>query len=73
MSPQNLQIALRSFTQRRPFQRYIVEFNNGHHIRVHHPEALHLRGTLAVFVTPQNHYILFDSDSVTRVCDEDAV
>jgi hypothetical protein len=73
MNAQNFALVVAAFARRRPFRPFAVELHSGHRVRVHHPEALTLRGTLAIFVTPAATHVLFDAEAVSRVCDEAAI
>jgi hypothetical protein len=63
-------VAIRPFIRRRPFQFYFVELHSGLVIQVRHPEALSLRGELAVHITPLEKHTFFDSSCVSRVFEE---
>jgi hypothetical protein len=73
MTPPNFALAVAAFGRRRPFLPFAVELHSGYQVRVHHPEALRLRGTLAIFVTAAGTHVLFDAEAVRRVCDESAL
>jgi hypothetical protein len=64
--------AMRPFVRRRPFQTYFVELHGGLIISVRHPEALSLRGELALYVSTLNEHTFFDSTCVSRVFEEHA-
>ena len=70
MSPQNFAIALRAFTRRSPFRPFLVELTSGDRFHVHHPEALALRGQVAMFIGPDAAVRLFDSESACQLLDE---
>jgi hypothetical protein len=70
MTPQNFRIALRAFTRRTRFRPFLVELVSGDRIRVVHPEALALRGQVAMYVAPDDSVKLFDSESVSQLSDE---
>lgn len=61
--------ALRSFTNRRHFQPFVVELRTGFRLLVRHPEALVLRGDVAVFVRRSFTHRLFDASSVNQLCE----
>ena len=63
-------LSMRPFVRRRPFQSYFVELNSGLILRVKHPEALSLRGEVALYVSTLNEYTFFDRSSVCRVFEE---
>jgi hypothetical protein len=73
VTPVNFQIALNAFCNRRPFRPFVVELVSGDRFRVRHPEALVLRGTLAVYNAPNQAIRLFDSESVCQLGDESAL
>jgi len=62
--------ALRAFHRRTPFRRFVVKFISGDHIEVDHPEALVLRGGVAVYLSAQGVPTLFDHESVSEVVGE---
>jgi hypothetical protein len=70
MTGQNFQIALRAFTRRSRFRPFLVELISGDRFRVGHPEALTMRGKVAMYVAPDKAVKLFDSESVCQLCDE---
>ena len=70
MTPQNFQQTLRAFSRRQPFRPFVVELVSGDRFRVRHPEALSMRGTVAMFIGPNAAVKLFDSDNVSQLCDE---
>jgi hypothetical protein len=63
-------LAMRPFVRRRPFRSYFVELHSGLILRVKHPEALSLRGKLALYISTLNEHTFFDSWSVSRVFEE---
>jgi hypothetical protein len=70
MTFENFARALRAFNRRQPFRFFFIELNTGYRIQARHPEAVALRGELALFFPPDDTHILFDSTSVCRVYDE---
>jgi hypothetical protein len=70
MTPENFTRSLRAFALRVPFQPFLVELVSGDRFRVAHPEALALRGPVAIFIGPQAVVRLFDSASVCQLLDE---
>jgi hypothetical protein len=63
----NFERALNAFIRRRPFKPFRVTLDNGDRFTVDHPEALALRGAVAVFIDPQGNYMLFDNTSVSQL------
>jgi hypothetical protein len=61
--------ALRSFSQRRPFLPYRIEFIIGAVIRVSHPEAVRMRSSVVIHVSPSGKQRLFDFTSVCQFLD----
>ena len=69
MTVDNFVLALRMFSSRPRFRPFVVEMHTGFHFLVRHPEALILRGQLAVYIR-RNYYVrLFDASSVNQLCD----
>ena len=64
--------ALRAYQRRKPFQSFTVEFVSGDRIEVDHPEALVVRGGIAVYVSAQGVPTLFDHESVSRLIGDTA-
>jgi hypothetical protein len=58
---------LQTYQKRKPFRSYRVRFVDGEYIDVDHPEALVLRGTVAVFFAADNTPTLFDHEGVSAV------
>jgi hypothetical protein len=52
MTEANFQRSLQAFVSRQPFHPFSVEFSSGDRFTVDHPEALALRGRVAVFIHP---------------------
>ena len=67
MTPEHFQTALRSFQKRTPVQPYFVESVSGDRVRVDHPEALVLRGGVAVFVSAEGAPAIFDHEGVSQI------
>ena len=72
MNASTFAIALRAFVRRRPFQPFLAELTSGDRIRIPHPEALSMRGDVAVYTAPDGTVKLFDCSSVCQLCDEPA-
>jgi len=67
MTPENFDRVLQAFQRRAPFRAFTVEFVSGERIAVDHPEALVLRGGVAVYVSSNGVPTLFDHESVSEV------
>jgi hypothetical protein len=61
--------ALWSFNHRRKFKPFLIELVSGDRIHVTHPEAVILRNELWVNTSPENHYHVFENESVIRLLD----
>ena len=59
--------ALRAFKHRNPFRPFTVVTMSGQRHEVDHPDALAVRGGVALFVGPGNVPVIFDHDSVDEV------
>jgi hypothetical protein len=66
MEPENFERSLRAFLRRRPFESFAVHFVDGAAVTVDHPEALVLRGGVAVYLSAAGEPTLFDHRSVSR-------
>jgi len=67
MTPEHFQTTIQAFQRRAPFRPYFVELVSGDRVRVDHPEALVIRGGVAVFVTSQGAPVIFDHEGVSPV------
>jgi hypothetical protein len=67
MEKDNFENLLRALSHRKPFRSYVVEFVNGEHIDVDHPEALIVRAGVAVFLSADGTPAWFDHLGVSRV------
>ncbi len=67
MTHEDFERVLQASQRRAPFRPFLVEFVNGEHIAVDHPEALVLRGGVAVYVSSDGIPTLFDHESVSEV------
>ena len=67
MEKENFERLLRALSHRAPFRAYTVEFVNGERIEVDHPEALIVRGGVAVFLSSDGTPAWFDHLGVSRV------
>ncbi len=66
MERENFDRTLRLFQKRAPFKTFAVELVSGEAIEIDHPEALVLRGGVAVFIEVDGTPHLFDHESVSR-------
>ncbi|MCI0681799.1 MAG: hypothetical protein L0Y71_06820 [Gemmataceae bacterium] len=69
MNDDNFENSLSAFLRRRPFKSFAVELVSGDRFIVDHPEALALRGAVAVFINPRGEYTLFDATTVSQLTD----
>lgn len=67
MENESFERSLRAYSQRLPFQPFIVELLSGTRITVDHPEALVFRSGTAVYIAPEGTPNLFDHESVTQL------
>lgn len=67
MTSQNFEKSLKAYQKRQPFRSFRVRFVSGEHIDVDHPEALVLRGGVAVYVSSAGVPTLFDHESVSEI------
>lgn len=67
MTTSNFERSLQAFIRRRPFRPFSVELASGNRFTVDQPEAVALRGGVAVYIDPDGHYALFDATGVTQV------
>ncbi len=67
MKEANFRNGLEAFVCRRPFKPFTVELVSGDRFIVDHPEALALRGAVAVFINSEGRYTLFDSTGVSQL------
>jgi hypothetical protein len=70
MTPDNFDRTLRAFQRRKPFRSFTVALVNGDRFEVDHPEALVLRGGVAVFVAANGTPTLFDHEGVSEFVGE---
>jgi hypothetical protein len=64
---ENFEKLLRALSHRKPFRSYTVEFVNGEHIEVDHPEALIVRAGVAVHLAADGTPAWFDHLGVSRI------
>lgn len=67
MTADQFQTTVRAFQRRTPFQAYVVELVIGDRVRVDHPEALVLRGGVAVFVSAAGEPAIIDHEGVSQI------
>ena len=67
MEPENFEKSLRLFARRRPFQSFVVRFEDGNALTVDCPEALIVRGGIAVYVSSAGDPTLFDHHIVSAL------
>jgi hypothetical protein len=72
MTAEHFQTAIRGFQRRTPFRPYVVELVSGDRINVDHPEALVVRGGVAVFVSAAGAPAVFDLEGVSQIFAEPA-
>jgi hypothetical protein len=72
MTEEHFQTTIRAFQRRTPFKTYLVELVSGDRIRVDHPEALVIRGGVAVFVNSDGAPSIFDREGVSQVIADSA-
>jgi hypothetical protein len=71
MTSETFHASLGGMQRRKPFRSFTVELVSGEQIVVDHPEALVMRGGLAVFIDAKGIPTLFDHESVSRLVGED--
>lgn len=67
MTIEYFQTTIRAFQRRAPFQAYFIELVSGDRVRVDHPEALVIRGGVAVFLSADGAPAIFDHEGVSQV------
>jgi hypothetical protein len=67
MTAEHFQTTIRAFQRRSPFHSYVVELVSGDRVRVDHPEALVIRGGVAVFVSETDAPVIFDHEGVSQI------
>ena len=67
MTSDDFERTLRAFRQRTPFQPFTVELVYGERFLVDCPEALALRGGVAVFIDADGTPTLFDYENVSQI------
>lgn len=67
MEAENFANSSRTFSRRKLFQPFQVFFEDGTSLIVDHPEAMVvLRGTIAVYQSPQGEISFFDHNNISR-------
>ena len=69
MNMDQLEIALRQFSMRRPFRSFAIEFTSGFQASIRHPEAIRKFGGVYVLRAVSGEYCVFATESVVRVLD----
>ena len=67
MTAEHFQTTIRAFQKRSPFQAYLVELVSGDRVEVDHPEALVMRGGVAVIVSADGAPSILDHEGVNQV------
>jgi hypothetical protein len=67
MTAEHFQTAIRACQRRAPFHPYVVELVSGDRVRVDHPEALVIRGGVAVFLSADGAPAIFDHEGVSQI------
>jgi hypothetical protein len=70
MEVEQFERSLRAFQRRTPFRSFTVALVNCDGFQVDHPEALVLRGGVAVFITAGGEPTLFDHSSISELVGE---
>jgi hypothetical protein len=53
-----------------PFRPFTVELISGERVKVEHPEALVIRGGIAIYFSPRNEITIFDHEGVAQLTDK---
>lgn len=69
MSPDTFRHTLSTLCNRRPFQPFAVELDDGTRLEIDQPHAVVARNGTAVFLPPEGKPVWFDHLSVTRISD----
>jgi len=70
MTREHFEQVLRAFQTRAPFRSFTVELVSGDRIRVDHPEAMALRGGVAVYIDRDGAPTFLDHEGVSQVIDK---
>jgi hypothetical protein len=66
MTSKSFERTLHAFQRRTPFRKFTVALVNGDRFQVDHPEALVIRGGIAVFVSSEGTPTIFDHESISE-------
>ena len=69
MNDEEFENQIEEFKSRRPFEPYLLRFEDSGYVLVDHPEALIFRGGRIVYVDPAGRTTFSTPDGVTRVED----
>lgn len=67
MDQETFEGTIKAFKHRRPFRPFTVATVDGDRHEVDHPDALAVRGGIALFAAPGNVPVIFDHESVSQV------
>jgi hypothetical protein len=67
MTSEQFDRTLKAYQRRRPFRSFTVALVNGDRFQVDHPEALVVRGGVAVFVAADGTPTIFDHEGVSEM------
>lgn len=70
MTAEHFDKTMQAYRLRKPFRPFCVRFVSGEHVDVDHPEAIVVRGGVAVYLSPGGVPTLFDHESVSEVIGE---
>ena len=71
MTSEHFERLLRAFHHRVPFTSFTIQLVSGDHIHVDHPEALALRGGVAVYISRDGIPTFLDHESVSQILEPD--
>lgn len=69
MNADDFDTALFVYCRRRPFRKFIIEFNSGAQVPIKHPEAIRRHGISYVLRATDRGFSVFVPESVTRLLD----
>ena len=67
MEHENFERSLRAFVKRKPFEAFWIRFVDGSAVSVDHPEAVAMRGGVAVYFSPAGEITLLDHRGVSQL------
>ncbi len=67
MQADNFDQTLNGFKKRSPFRPFTVALVSGDRFEVDHPDALVIRGGVAVYIAPGGFPVIFDHEGVSQV------